>query len=416
MKKLSVLFLSSLILFGLLSKADTPPLFQIDKELDSYKKTVVTEDDEERYSEMEFYLLTGGPGTMVWENFGHSAILLKTPDSYSIAFDWGIFSFDDSFFVNFAFGRLYYEAWATYGDYRIESLIEEDRNVSLLKLDLDNNQKKNLFSFLMYSTKEENRTYLYDYFRDNCATRPRDIYSWLTDGDFERVLKETPSKETLRECVERHLSLSSFPVAWTISYLLGPDTDKEETMWEACFLPSTLEKCIREYQGDEEEEIYTSLSRDPVPEKWSLKIRSIFFGVILSLLSLIPLLKRRALERIGDIASGLVHLFFGILSLVLIFFMFFTIHNVTKGNINCLIISPLCLISSVLHFASLGKKRRVKPLLINSALMLIVSLSVLAARLIVPSLIQDSYAVFIPALMLYAAETFASWWKTKHQE
>ena len=66
MKKLSVLFLSSLILFGLLSKADTPPLFQIDKELDSYKKTVVTEDDEERYSEMEFYLLTGGPGTMVW--------------------------------------------------------------------------------------------------------------------------------------------------------------------------------------------------------------------------------------------------------------------------------------------------------------------------------------------------------------
>ena len=266
----------------------------------------------------------------------------------------------------------------------------------------------------MYSTKEENRTYLYDYFRDNCATRPRDIYSWLTDGDFERVLKETPSEETLRECVERHLSLSSFPVAWTISYLLGPDTDKEETMWEACFLPSTLEKCIREYQGDEEEEIYTSLSRDPVPEKWSLKIRSIFFGVILSLLSLIPLLKRRALERIGDIASGLVHLFFGILSLVLIFFMFFTIHNVTKGNINCLIISPLCLISSALHFASLGKKRRVKPLLINSALMLIVSLSVLAARLIEPSLIQDSYAVFIPALMLYAAETFASWWKTKH--
>ena len=52
MKKLSVLFLSSLLLFGLFGKADTPPLFQIDKELDSYKKTVVTEDDEDRYSEM----------------------------------------------------------------------------------------------------------------------------------------------------------------------------------------------------------------------------------------------------------------------------------------------------------------------------------------------------------------------------
>ena len=53
MKKLSVLFLSSLILFGLLGKADTPPLFQIDKELDSYKQTIVTEDDGERYSDTE---------------------------------------------------------------------------------------------------------------------------------------------------------------------------------------------------------------------------------------------------------------------------------------------------------------------------------------------------------------------------
>lgn len=409
MKKLSVLTLFLFLILGLRAQVDSPNLFEIDKELDSFKKTEITEEERKKYEEMEFYLITGGPGSLIWENFGHSAILLTTPDSFPVAYDWGIFSFDDSFFVNFAFGRLYYEAWATYGDYRIESLISDDRSVTALRLELDGNQKKNLLSFLMYSTKEENKTYLYDYFKDNCATRPRDIYSWLTEGEFEEVLKSTPSEETLRETVERHLSLSTFPVAWTISYLLGPDTDKEESMWEACFLPSTLNSSIKEYQNNKDEIIYSSKNRNPVPDKWSLKARSIIMGILLVSISLLPLTKKRWIERCCDTVQGILFFFFGVLSSVLLFLMLFTIHNVTKGNINYLIISPLCLISSLLHFASLSKKRKNKAILINSGVMLALSLIVLALRLIIPSFIQDSYAVFIPAIMLYASEVFVSY-------
>ena len=409
MKKLSVLTLFLFLILGLCAQVDSPNLFEIDKELDSFKKTEITEEERKKYEEMEFYLITGGPGSLIWENFGHSAILLTTPDSFPVAYDWGIFSFDDSFFVNFAFGRLYYEAWATYGDYRIESLISDDRSVTALRLELDENQKKNLLSFLMYSTKEENKTYLYDYFKDNCATRPRDIYSWLTEGEFEEVLKSTPSEETLRETVERHLSLSTFPVAWTISYLLGPDTDKEESMWEACFLPSTLNSSIKEYQNNKDEIIYSSKNRNPVPDKWSLKARSIIMGILLVSISLLPLTKKRWIERCCDTVQGILFFFFGVLSSVLLFLMLFTIHNVTKGNINYLIISPLCLISSLLHFASLSKKRKNKAILINSEVMLALSLIVLALRLIIPSFIQDSYAVFIPAIMLYASEVFVSY-------
>ena len=409
MKKLSVLTLFLFLILGLYAQVDSPNLFEIDKELDSFKKTEITEEERKKYEEMEFYLITGGPGSLIWENFGHSAILLTTPDSFPVAYDWGIFSFDDSFFVNFAFGRLYYEAWATYGDYRIESLISDDRSVTALRLELDENQKKNLLSFLMYSTKEENKTYLYDYFKDNCATRPRDIYSWLTEGEFEEVLKSTPSEETLRETVERHLSLSTFPVAWTISYLLGPDTDKEESMWEACFLPSTLNSSIKEYQNNKDEIIYSSKNRNPVPDKWSLKARTIIMGILLVSISLLPLTKKRWIERCCDTVQGILFFFFGVLSSVLLFLMLFTIHNVTKGNINYLIISPLCLISSLLHFASLSKKRKNKAILINSGVMLALSLIVLALRLIIPSFIQDSYAVFIPAIMLYASEVFVSY-------
>ena len=228
------------------------------------------------------------------------------------------------------------------------------------------------------------------------------------EKEFEEVLKSTPSEETLRETVERHLSLSTFPVAWTISCLLGPDTDKEESMWEACFLPSTLNSSIKEYQNNKDEIIYSSKNRNPVPDKWSLKARSIIMGILLVSISLLPLTKKRWIERCCDTVLGILFFFFGVLSSVLLFLMLFTIHNVTKGNINYLIISPLCLISSLLHFASLSKKRKNKAILINSGVMLALSLIVLALRLIIPSFIQDSYAVFIPAIMLYASEVFVS--------
>ena len=415
MKRFYVLILSIILIFGLFAESTTPNLFEIEKELDSFKKEEVNKEDGDKYKDMEFYLITGGPGSLVWENFGHSAILLTSPTSYPVAYDWGIFTFDDSFFVNFAFGRLYYEAWATYGEYRIESLIEDDRSVTAVKLELDESQKKNLYNFLSYSTQDKNRTYLYDYFRDNCATRPRDIFSWLTNGEFEKEMKSTPTKETLRECVERHLSLSTFPVCWTISYLLGPDTDKEETMWQACFLPSTLSKCIKDYQGNDEEIIYSSKNRKAVPEKWSLKTRSLFLGIILSFFAILPLSRKRWMERISDVVLGLFYLFFGILSIVLLFLMLFTIHNVTRGNMNYFIFSPLCLISSILHFASLSKKRKNKALFVNSSLMLLIAFIALILRLLIPSLIQDSFAVFIPALMLYITEVIVCYIRTRNR-
>ena len=180
-------------------------------------------------------------------------------------------------------------------------------------------------------------------------------------------------------------------------------------MWEGCFLSSTLNSSIKEYQNNKDEIIYSSKNRNPVPDKWSLKARSIIMGILLVSISLLPLTKKRWIERCCDTVQGILFFFFGVLSSVLLFLMLFTIHNVTKGNINYLIISPLCLISSLLHFASLSKKRKNKAILINSGVMLALSLIILALRLIIPSFIQDSYAVFIPAIMLYASEVFVSY-------
>ena len=378
-------------------------LFSSEEELAQYVREDVTKEDEEYYAGMKIYLLTGGEGSAIWENFGHAAFVIER-DGYSpIAFDYGIFTFDETFIPNFILGKLYYEVWETYALYRIVSLEEDDRTVSMLELELDTNQKKALYSFLVYNTEEENRTYLYDYFSDNCATRLRDIYSWATGGDFERWLKSQKAEESIRTSVARHLSRSTFFASWVINYLLGSSVDEEITRWEDCYLPSNLEKAIEEYQKSESEVLYKTEKRKDTPLKWPFLLYSSLFGLALASLSLVASYTRH--HHTCDFILGLVFTVFGIMSVLLIFFEFFTIHYVTHDNLNILIITPLCLVQGVLHFMSVGRRRREKSLQRCALVMDAVLIAVIIVRLVLSAvLIQNIWAPAVTALLLYTAE------------
>ncbi len=378
-------------------------LFSSEEELAQYVREDVTKEDEEYYAGMKIYLLTGGEGSAIWENFGHAAFVIERDGCSPIAFDYGIFTFDETFIPNFILGKLYYEVWETYALYRIVSLEEDDRTVSMLELELDSNQKKALYSFLVYNTEEENRTYLYDYFSDNCATRLRDIYSWATGGDFERWLKSQKAEESIRTSVARHLSRSTFFASWVINYLLGSSVDEEITRWEDCYLPSNLEKAIEEYQKSESEVLYKTEKRKDTPLKWPFLLYSSLFGLALASLSLVASYTRH--HHTCDFILGLVFTVFGIMSVLLIFFEFFTIHYVTHDNLNILIITPLCLVQGVLHFMSVGRRRREKSLQRCALVMDAVLIAVIIVRLVLSAvLIQNIWAPAVTALLLYTAE------------
>lgn len=404
MKRFLLLVLSIIILLPLSAEKEEIKLFSSSEELASFKAEGVTDEDRGYYESMKIYLLVGGPGSHIWENFGHSAFIVETEDFPSVAFDYGIFTFDDTFIPNFIFGKLYYQVWETYAEYRILSLEESDRDVYKLLLNLDADEKKALFSFLLYNTEEENRTYLYRYFDDNCATRLRDIYSYVTGGDFERYLKSQESTESIRESVSRYLSRSTFAAVFVINYLLGPSVDREITRWDECYLPDNLKDAVEDYQKSKSEEIYLSQKRSKTPDKWSLVIRSLICGVILALFSAAASYSKHS--RPFDTVLAIIFLVFSIMSLVLIFFSLFTIHDVTHDNVHILLISPLCLVSSILHFSSLGKKGRKEKKTASAGLvMLIVSLLCAAFKIIFPGiLIQNIWATALLVLPLYLAE------------
>ncbi len=407
-KLISLVILLSLCFIPITAKITLrEDLFSSEEELQAFKAEEVTEDDRDYFENMRIYLLVGGPGSAIWENFGHSAFVIERDGYHPIAFDYGIFTFNETFIPNFIFGKLYYEVWETYALYRIGSLEDDDRSVYLLSLDLDANQKKALYSFLVYNTEEENRTYLYDYFSDNCATRLRDIYSYATNGDFEEYLKSKESDETIRDSVSRYLSRSTFFTAWAINYLLGPSVDGAVTEWEMCYLPDNLIREIEEYQNSKRDVLYLSQGRSTTPEKWSLLLRALLFGLFLGAISVFTALSKH--HKVGDFILGVVYSLFGIMSLVLAFLAFFTIHNVTHNNLHILIISPICIVAGVLHFMSLSKKgRRDKALAwVNGIMFALVLLTVIVRLIFSSVLIQNIWATAIVALILYASEVIS---------
>src|SRR3990172_469217 len=59
---------------------------------------------------LHVYLMTMGPGTEVWERFGHNAIWVQDETfGYGVAYNWGMFSFDQPHFIQrFMQGRMLY--------------------------------------------------------------------------------------------------------------------------------------------------------------------------------------------------------------------------------------------------------------------------------------------------------------------
>ena len=122
-------------------------------------------------------LVTCGPGEELYEAFGHTAIRVYDPSlGFDAVYNYGTFDFNQpNFYWNFVQGRsLYMLAVNRYSNF-IRAYEHYNRSVREQFLNLTLEQKQALLDELTWNAKKENRDYLYDYFFDNCSTRPRDV-------------------------------------------------------------------------------------------------------------------------------------------------------------------------------------------------------------------------------------------------
>lgn len=351
--------------------------------------------DESEDSNMDFWdkceisLLTITQGAPLYSWFGHSAFLVTTPDGRNISFDYGTFSFnDEDFFVNFAFGRLWFVCTSTRAEWQIQELEAEGRSVTKVVLPLTAEQKKAVIGFLNNNILSENRTYLYHHYTDNCATRLRDIIDYTTGGDFRQWAESQPGL-TFRQQASRALSRNPF-IQWALEFLQSGRIDRPATLWDEMFLPENLERAVMQYYGLESTLAVDNEGNYPeIPEKPQNNIMfSVLMGLVLGGISSLLLVWNK--NRAYYIYSGVVYVVFGILGSLLFFMMFFTNHDVTWFNENLLFINPLLIVLAVFCFMRSPKVK----LFCRIELLIIIILSLL--KLILPAvLLQFNWPVII---------------------
>lgn len=343
-------------------------------------------------------LVTQAPGDEIYIWFGHAGLMLSAYGD-DIMYDWGVFSFSPGFYSDFIFGRLFYRMVPSWASSSIQRAISEDRSVKILTLPLDRAAKQGVIDFLNYNSLSENRTYLYHYYYDNCATRIRDIVNRATDGDFRAWAESIDTQMSFRELSTWYMRRSNL-ISFTLNFLQSSVIDRDVSLYEACFLPDVLMCALETYYNLESEVVY-----EGAPEQTGeshLVISSLVTGLIFAvLLYSFWHVNRKAYALV----STVFYLYLAVISSVLLFMMLFTNHDVTFGNENIIFVNPLLLIPLMESIIMIFHKKS-HWMLSRSVFRILtaLSLSTLVLKGLFPeTLCQENLYVFALVLPVYIA-------------
>ncbi len=199
--------------------------------------------------EMTVFLVTIGPGEIVYERFGHNALLfLDAETGQSAAYDWGRFDFDQpGFIARFIRGEMLYSSGEADGETVLAFYKSIGRGVALQKLNLSPEQTQTLLQICQTGSLPENRDYRYDYFTANCSTQLRDALDESLDGIIEKQLTGVATGTTYRRETERHMAPDA--LMWFSMHAgFGASADEPIDAWEQCFLPGELSRWLGEVE------------------------------------------------------------------------------------------------------------------------------------------------------------------------
>jgi hypothetical protein len=341
-------------------------------------------------------VLTILPGSPLYSAFGHTAIRVRD-DSLGIdlVYNFGTFDFNtDWFYFKFARGLLDYRLARNRFEDVLTAYTEEKRPIIEQRLDLDKGEIQSFVLRLETNYLPENRYYRYDFFFDNCSTRPRDVIENAV-GRHTLGSKE-PSESTFRELIEPYI----VPRPWTdfgIDVALGSRTDRPATLRQRLFLPDELMAALDT----------TNIGSQPIvlvtdtlfwPRGYERMHGSPLFGPLLVMLLLLVYggaiaftnVRRHVAARYFDAA---LLIFAGLAGLVIVFLWFGTQHTVTRDNWNLLWALPTHLVAAALLLKRVG----------GSALRIYFAVSAVLAGLVAVVWLldlQDFHGAIVPLVAL----------------
>lgn len=313
-----------------------------------------------------FSLLTCAPSEKaIYTLFGHTAIRYQNPEQgVDVVFNYGLFNFNTPNFVwRFVKGETDYLLGATDFQRFAGEYAHDNRTIWQQTLNLTEVEKECLFQLLMHNYQPENRTYRYNYFYDNCSTRPRDRIEESVSGTVNYVGNDyTKSfRNIVHEATEGH-----YWDRFGMDLCLGAEADKpitfREEMFSPIYLMSALEDAVIVDEQGNSRPVVKEFSEIVIANKQPINggaaitpgMASTMLLVVVILLTCYGLKKRRSLWGIDLFLFTLA----GLAGCVLAFLAGFSLHPAVGPNYLLFVFHPLHLLLMPFFIYKEAKERR----------------------------------------------------------
>jgi len=327
-------------------------------------------------------LLTCAPGSEIYELEGHTAIRIKSPQLDAVV-SYGVFDFHAPNFVyRFVKGETDYMAAAIPWQFFAKEYEMSHRRVDEQVLNLTQAQTRKLVGLIEENLLPQNRTYRYNYVKDNCATRPllmieKAIEDSLTLG--HTVYDVQPYPASFRDVMRSYHK--NYPwYQFGIDLALGSGIDYPLSSREYSFAPLLLEQQIAgatvggSHLAQEARVVISDNGVDPVNGPTPFYLTPLFVcWLVLALLVWVTVRDNRR----GKVTKWVDAVYFGIMGLaglLLTFLIFVSVHEATSPNYLYIWLNPFCLIPAIFIWLKNCKKVVLSYQIINFAAVLILCL------------------------------------------
>ncbi len=281
-------------------------------------------------------LITCAPGNELYSTFGHTALrITDSAAGVDNIFNWGTFDFGDpDFYTKFVRGNLDYFLSVEKPDQFLQSYYYEERPIIEQELNLNCKEKIQLYNAVKNNLQGSNKYYRYDFLKDNCTSRVRDLL--LTYTPFTVHPNIVNNHTTYRNLIHEYLNAGG--KAWEkfgIDLLLGSGMDQKANDLTAMFLPDYLLK------GADSSVNFVSKKETILPvtahyQKTPLWLPFLILSALAVVLMAMGFVKNPVVVTISKLLDSLLFYLVGLLGLFLLFMWFGTSHTLCANNYNLL--------------------------------------------------------------------------------